>query len=57
VLTTKQAAAALGVSLRRVQALINAGRLKAERVGRDWLIPARALEQVRERKPGRPASK
>ncbi|MGH8068560.1 MAG: helix-turn-helix domain-containing protein [Candidatus Entotheonellia bacterium] len=53
-LTTQQAAAALGVTQRRVVALIQAGRLKASRLGRDWLIPAQALEAVRERKPGRP---
>ena len=53
-LTTQQVAAALGVTQRRVVALIQAGRLKASRLGRDWLIPAQALEAVRERKPGRP---
>ena len=53
-LTTQQVAAALGVTQRRVVALIQAGRLKASRLGRAWLIPAHALEAVRERKPGRP---
>jgi excisionase family DNA binding protein len=53
-LTTQQVAAALGVTQRRVVALIQAGRLEASRLGRDWLIPAQALEAVRERKPGRP---
>jgi excisionase family DNA binding protein len=53
-LTTQQVAAALGVTQRRVLALIQAGRLEASRLGRDWLIPAHALEAVRERKPGRP---
>ena len=53
-LTTQQVAAALGVTPRRVVALIQAGRLEASRLGRDWLIPAHALEAVRERKPGRP---
>lgn len=54
-LTTAQAAASLGVSVRRVQAMVKAGRLRAARVGRDLLIKPRDLEAVRERKPGRPA--
>lgn len=37
-LTTTQAAAALGVSRRRVLALLAAGRLKGEQHGRDWMI-------------------
>jgi excisionase family DNA binding protein len=53
-LTTQQVAAALGVTQRRVVAMIQAGRLEASRFGRDWLIPAQALEAVRERKRGRP---
>jgi excisionase family DNA binding protein len=53
-LTAQQDAAALGVTPRRVVVLIQAGRLKTSRLGRDWLIPAHALEAVRECKPGRP---
>lgn len=53
-LTTKQAADALGITPRRVIALIKAGHLKATRVGRDWLIKPSALAAVAERKPGRP---
>lgn len=53
-LTTTDAAVRLGVTVRRVQALISAGRLPAERVGRDWLIQERHLARVSERKPGRP---
>ena len=53
-LTTTDAARRLGVSQRRVQALIGAGRLPAERYGRDWLIRVDALAAVRDRKPGRP---
>ena len=45
-LTTQQMAAALGVTQRRLVALIQAGRLEASRFGRDWLIPAPALEAV-----------
>jgi excisionase family DNA binding protein len=53
-LTTKTAAERLGVTTRRVQALIASGRLPAERIGRDWLIDERALSRVANRKPGRP---
>jgi len=52
--TTEQAAKILCVSTRRVQAMITAGRLRAEKLGRDWIIPRAALKAVRERKPGRP---
>ena len=53
-LTTLEAAVELGVTPQRVRALIVAGRLKAEKVGRDWLIAPHALEAVRIRKSGRP---
>ena len=53
-LTTSQAADALGVTPQRVRALILAGRLKAVKVGRDWLIRPPDLDAVRNRKPGRP---
>lgn len=53
-ITTAQAAGQLGVSVRRVQALIKARRLPAERIGRDWLINEFHLADVAERKPGRP---
>jgi excisionase family DNA binding protein len=42
-LTTSQAAAALGISPRRCRQLIEQGRLPASRVGRDWLIDANRL--------------
>jgi excisionase family DNA binding protein len=44
----------LGVSVRRVQAMITAGRLRAERVGSVYVIHAAALAAVRVRRPGRP---
>lgn len=45
----------LGVSERRVRALVAAGRLPAERVGRAWLIAPDALALVDgARAPGRP---
>jgi len=53
--TTTTAAAELGVTPGRVRALIAAGRLRATRAGRDWLIAPKALAAVSERKPGRPA--
>lgn len=53
-LTVDQAATELGVSARRVRALITDERLPAEKVGRDWLIKPGDLAKVKERKPGRP---
>ena len=51
-MTTAEAATELGVSVRRVQALIRAGRLAATKAGRDWLIASKDLATVRERPPG-----
>jgi excisionase family DNA binding protein len=56
-LTTKEAAEKLDVSVRRVQALITGGSLPATRLGRDYLIKEVDLELVKNRKPGRPAKK
>lgn len=53
-LSTSEAAAALGVSERRIRGLITDGRLPAEKIGRDYVIKEVDLELVRERKPGRP---
>lgn len=53
-LTTKEVAERLGVSVRRVHALIEAGRLPAEKYGRDYLIDEKDLKLVENRKPGRP---
>ena len=53
-LTVTQAAAALGLSARRVRALIAAGRLPAVKPGHDWLIQAKDLAAIQNRKPGRP---
>lgn len=54
-LTTKEAAEALGVSLPRVHQLIRAGVLRAERLGaRTVLIRAEYVEAARNRRrPGR----
>jgi excisionase family DNA binding protein len=56
--TTAQAALALKVSRRRVQALIAAGRLPAEKLGRDWGIADDDLcaFAATVRKGGRPKS-
>ena len=53
-LTAAQAATELGVTKRRVIALIEAGRLKAERLGNMFVIKPSDLDAVRERKNGRP---
>ena len=54
VITTKEAAARLNVSVRRVQALIAAGRLPAEKIGNTFAIKESDLKAVNGRKNGRP---
>jgi excisionase family DNA binding protein len=44
----------LGVTPQRVRALVRAGRLPAEKFGRDLLIHEEDLKLVKDRKPGRP---
>ena len=51
-LTTREAAAELGLSIRAVQMLIERGRLPAQKLGRDHLIRLSDLERARHR-PGR----
>lgn len=53
-LTTLQVAGKLGISVRRVQELVNAGRLPAQQFGRTYVIEEEDLKLVAERKPGRP---
>ena len=54
-LSTSQAAARLGVSARRVRMLIEEGALRAQQLGREWVIEDRALAHVKVYgKPGRP---
>jgi excisionase family DNA binding protein len=53
-LTTPQAAARLGLTVRAVQKMIEAGRLTAQKVGRDYLIDPLALENIPKQAPGRP---
>lgn len=56
-LTTKQAAHLLGMSIRRVQQLASSGRLTGEKSGRDWLFEMDAIMAFarKPRKTGRPA--
>jgi len=51
---TKEAARRLGISMRRVQALIAAGRLPAEKVGNSFAIREQDLAKVNGRKNGHP---
>ena len=54
-ISVHDAAARLGVSDRRVRALIESGRLRAQRLGRVWMIEPAALGSVEgQRSPGRP---
>jgi excisionase family DNA binding protein len=53
-LTTRQAAERLKLSIPRIHQLINEGRLRAEKVGRDYVIREEDLKLVGERKRGRP---
>jgi excisionase family DNA binding protein len=53
-LTTDQAGKILGVTVRRVRALIEAGRLPASKFGKVWMINKKDLKKVAVRKPGRP---
>ena len=55
VITTKEAAARLNISVRRVQALIAAGRLPAEKIGNTFAIRESDLKLVNARKNGRPS--
>jgi excisionase family DNA binding protein len=55
-LTTSEAAKRLGVSLRAVQKMIEHGRLTAKKVGRDYLIRAEDLSNIKRRSnAGRPS--
>lgn len=54
-LTTREAAERKGVSVRRIQQLIEGGQLAAQRIGRDYVIREKDLEKVTVyRKVGRP---
>lgn len=54
-LTTKETAEKLDVSIRRVQAMITDGKLKAEKFGRDYLVEEKQLSTIQTYgKAGRP---
>lgn len=56
-LTTNQTAERLNLSVRRVRVLCEAGRLKARKVGRDWIVDSRSVDRFSPLPPGRPAGK
>jgi excisionase family DNA binding protein len=45
-MTTREAATKLGVSVRRIQAMIKQGLIVARKMGRDWFIEASAVEKL-----------
>jgi len=53
-LTAQQAGKILGVNASRVRQFILEGRLPACKFANAWMIKARDLEKVKDRKPGRP---
>jgi excisionase family DNA binding protein len=53
--TVLEAAKELGVSTRRVHALIEAKRLPAKKLGSYYVIKKKDLDLVRERNVGRPS--
>jgi excisionase family DNA binding protein len=54
-LTTREVATRLNVSLRRVRQLIEDGRLPSQQFGRDHLIKEADLMLIKNRKVGRPS--
>jgi excisionase family DNA binding protein len=55
-ISTKEAAARLRISVRRVQALIASGRLPAEKIGNSFAIKESDLKSLNGRKNGRPVN-
>lgn len=53
-ITTREASTIIGVTIRRVQALIKSGKLPAERIGRDWMIRRADAEKHQPERGGRP---
>ena len=53
-LNTAEVAERLGLTVRAIQKMIEAGRLPAHKVGRDYVIVAEALENIPKQAPGRP---
>ena len=52
IISTAEAAKRLGVTANRVRKMILAKRLKAIKVGREWLINPKDLDAVKDRKVG-----
>lgn len=46
-LTSRDASAILGVTHDHVRKLIRTGKIKAEKLGHNWIIPRRSLENVK----------
>ena len=57
ILTVGQAAARLHVHQNTIRKAIRDGRIKAQRIGRDWLMSDTAVAAYLPGKPGRPALK
>ncbi len=55
-ISTKEAAVRLGVGVRRIQALIAAGRLPAYKIGSSFAIRPSDLERANGRRNGRPVN-
>jgi len=53
-LTTAEAADRLGLTVRAVQKMIEARRLAAQKIGRDYLISPEALVDIPKHAAGRP---
>jgi excisionase family DNA binding protein len=54
-INTAEAAERLGLTVRAVQKMIEAGRLQAKLVGRDYIIMASSLSDIKRKSPaGRP---
>jgi excisionase family DNA binding protein len=58
-MTLAQAAEVVGLTPRRLRALISAGTLRATKYGKTYVVTERELRrfQALERKPGRPAKR
>jgi excisionase family DNA binding protein len=54
IISTKEAADRLGLSVRRVQAMVKAGKLPGQKFGNAYMINEENLALVEDRKPGRP---
>jgi len=55
-INTTEASAIIGITRKGVRELIRKGILKAERVGRDWLVDKKSVDKVKKNRPkvGRP---